>query len=117
MVDQDELWFAFQVADFSINIASFETDAQDLLQDMQEEALALLGDLVAAAATSDPTVGPSSEQPKRGLTRARVEELLDLYMATRDSARAAAVERTPASHAADDAAHEAMVRALFALGT
>lgn len=50
-----------------------------------------------------------------GLDRAQVDHLLDLYQATRDSARAAAAGRTPELYAADDAAHDAMVRALYAL--
>lgn len=54
------------------------------------------------------------------LTREQVEHLLDLYMATRDTGRAAtralySGQDTAAAYRADDAANEAMVGALYAL--
>ncbi len=114
-VDTDELWAVYQAMHFTAHIPSLDAETQDLLEDMQNEALELLGDLVPGALDGPTVARPTALRKPVSLSREQLQGLLDTYMVTRDSARAAAVERTPASHAADDAAHQAMVRALFAL--
>ena len=44
-MDDDELWAVYQAMHFTAHIPSLDAETQDLLEDMQDEALDLLTEL------------------------------------------------------------------------